>query len=279
MAKNQNRKRHQEWLLFSKMQIAMEKRWYKPFQKAIEEQMANVPDYLAQNGPAMALAHLNVLIPSEPLVPVFNRMYRKESLSYIRFKYNKIQKEIKEEASVQKALGFGISELWNDFINNFIREYVGNKIRRITQTTREFTRKEIERGVAEGLSINEMVANMRDIHAYSERRSRVISRTETVGIMNHANFVVASTTGLLMTDVWWTAQDHRVRYTHKHMHGESVRHGERFSNGLRYPGDPEGKAEEVIQCRCTTLQEPARDAQGRLIRTAAVTRLAAPEPK
>lgn len=257
----------------------MEKRWYKSFQKAIEEQMADVPGYLAQNGAAMTLRHLDVLIPAEPLVPVFNRMYRKESLSYIRFKYNRLRKELEAELTVQKAIGFGISELWNDFINNFIREYVGNKIRRITETTKEFTRKEIEHGVAEGLSVNDMVANLSNLSAYAERRSRVIARTETVGIMNHANFAVASTTGLVINDIWWSAQDHRVRETHRHLHGESVRHGERFSNGLRYPGDPEGRAEEVIQCRCTTLQEPARDAQGRLIRTSVVARPAAPEPK
>lgn len=49
---------------------------------------------------------------------------------------------------------------------------------------------------------------------------------------------------------WITASDERVRASHALQHGEITRVGTPFSNGLLYPGDPAGPAEEVINCRC-----------------------------
>ena len=37
--------------------------------------------------------------------------------------------------------------------------------------------------------------------------------------------------------------------------GEIVKIDEYFSNGLRYPNDIDGAAENVIRCRCTVLPE------------------------
>lgn len=51
---------------------------------------------------------------------------------------------------------------------------------------------------------------------------------------------------------WLDQQDDRVRDTHQ-LTGEIRAIGERFSNGLEYPGDEAGPPEETINCRCTTL--------------------------
>jgi len=49
---------------------------------------------------------------------------------------------------------------------------------------------------------------------------------------------------------WITTQLSNVRETHQPLHGEIVRVGERFSNGLLYPGDRSGPIAEWINCRC-----------------------------
>lgn len=63
--------------------------------------------------------------------------------------------------------------------------------------------------------------------------------------------------GIELYQVWLAALDSRTRSSHRHMDGEKVKviKGEKvkFSNGLRYPGDPDGRAEEVWNCRCTLV--------------------------
>ena len=52
-----------------------------------------------------------------------------------------------------------------------------------------------------------------------------------------------------LTRIWIATLDNRTRHTHRRLHGET-RNGERYSNGLRYPGDPSGAPSEVWNCRC-----------------------------
>ena len=54
----------------------------------------------------------------------------------------------------------------------------------------------------------------------------------------------------------WTAiLDGATRHSHRQMHGERKVNDRtvKFSNGCRWPGDPQGPAAEVYNCRCTTL--------------------------
>lgn len=59
--------------------------------------------------------------------------------------------------------------------------------------------------------------------------------------------------GIQMEQVWIATHDDRTRFTHAFMDGERVKVGETFSNGLEYPGDPNGAPEEVYNCRCTIV--------------------------
>lgn len=63
--------------------------------------------------------------------------------------------------------------------------------------------------------------------------------------------------GIELYQVWLAALDSRTRSSHRHMDGEKVKvvKGKqvKFSNGLRYPADPDGRAEEVWNCRCTLV--------------------------
>lgn len=50
---------------------------------------------------------------------------------------------------------------------------------------------------------------------------------------------------------WLATGDDRTRESHMAVNGEIVKPQERFSNGLLFPGDPNGAASEVYNCRCS----------------------------
>lgn len=53
------------------------------------------------------------------------------------------------------------------------------------------------------------------------------------------------------TVAWATMDDERVRDSHRLCEAQGpVELGKPFQNGLRYPGDPSGPPEEIINCRC-----------------------------
>jgi HK97 family phage portal protein len=85
----------------------------------------------------------------------------------------------------------------------------------------------------------------------TQARCQYIARTELGGAINDSRIEGFKDVGLQRHE-WLSAQDERVRDSHQ-IDGEVVTIGERFSNGLLYPNDPGGPAEEVINCRCLTL--------------------------
>ena len=54
---------------------------------------------------------------------------------------------------------------------------------------------------------------------------------------------------------WLATLDQRTRDTHAALDGTVVGVDDKFPNGLMYPGDPEGPAGEVYNCRCTLIYE------------------------
>ena len=53
---------------------------------------------------------------------------------------------------------------------------------------------------------------------------------------------------------WDSTLDTRTRESHQAVDGEIRELDKPFSNGLMFPGDPDGAAAEVINCRCALLQ-------------------------
>lgn len=63
-------------------------------------------------------------------------------------------------------------------------------------------------------------------------------------------------TGKLLWELekeWMATLDGRTRHSHAVLDGEHVPNNKKFSNGCRFPGDPQGPAAEVYNCRCTLV--------------------------
>ena len=63
----------------------------------------------------------------------------------------------------------------------------------------------------------------------------------------------AEAMGARVTRRWMSTLDGRTRASHRALDGERVGDDSKFSNGLRFPGDPTGRPEEFYNCRCTTI--------------------------
>lgn len=102
----------------------------------------------------------------------------------------------------------------------------------------------------EGLGIGEAASRLEtEFDSMKRYELERVARTEINGFQNEGAHRTMEDYSVEY-EQWWGAEDDRVRDSHTHMHGQIVKTGERFSNGLEYPGDRGGPIEEWINCRC-----------------------------
>jgi hypothetical protein len=148
-----------------------------------------------------------------------------------------------------------VFKVFDKFVQKFISSTVAKKVVGISLTTKLKIRGIIKKGEAAGESIDQIAARIDDLYLKQiiPNRSEVIARTEVIGASNAGNSLAADQTGLKLNKSWLATRDDRTRDTHNAMDGETVAKEKPYSNGLMFPGDPTGAAEEVIQCRCTEI--------------------------
>lgn len=123
---------------------------------------------------------------------------------------------------------------------------------------------QIARGISTGMSYSEiaqqiqgrmvgMYKNPGGALAYAMRIARTEGHRIQVQSAMDACYK-AKDIGADVVKQWDSTLDKRTRKSHQHVDGELRELEEPFSNGLMFPGDPSGKAKEVINCRCALLQ-------------------------
>lgn len=119
----------------------------------------------------------------------------------------------------------------------------------------------ITQGILQGESIDDLAKRVALGTTKQDMNAAIRNaRTSTTCAQNAGrtqSYQRAVSMGIELYQVWLAALDSRTRSSHRHMDGEKVKvvKGEqvKFSNGLRYPADPNGRAEEVWNCRCTLV--------------------------
>lgn len=82
------------------------------------------------------------------------------------------------------------------------------------------------------------------------------ARTMATGAQNAGRvdaYKQAEEKGIEVMQEWEATLNGRTRHSHRQLHGERIDVGGTFSNGCKFPGDPNGPAEEVYNCRCTLI--------------------------
>ena len=113
-------------------------------------------------------------------------------------------------------------------------------------------RDQLREGIEKGESIDKLSARVESVFDTERSRARRIARTEVAEAFNGGRFATMKESGVSKIE-WLSARDDRVRDSHEQVDGEVVVLGDKFSNGLLYPLDPAGPAEEIVNCRCVSL--------------------------
>jgi hypothetical protein len=147
--------------------------------------------------------------------------------------------------------------LADDLVAAYLRS-ARNRLRHIGDEVWQEVSAQLLQGVSAGESIPELATRVKNTAGVSDARSLTIARTEV-----HAAHEAGSYDQALFVDpdavkIWLATEDARTRETHRAADGQRRRLNEPFEVGggqLRYPGDPLGPADEIINCRCTTVYD------------------------
>jgi len=162
------------------------------------------------------------------------------------------------------------SEIWTNFVLRTFAPIVATKIVSIKQTLIGDISKLITEYIALNLDIVDIAGAITDFvnePTFYKWQGMRIARTETTIAMNTATNLAGQESGVALDKEWISAGDGNERESHAEMSGVRVDQNDLFPNGLMYPGDENGEASEVINCRCTFLQVPKRDGDGNIILT------------
>lgn len=112
------------------------------------------------------------------------------------------------------------------------------------------------RGILNG-STNKQIAEMfAQIVGMNRSTALTNARTATTSAENAGrvySYEQAEAMGIELEQEWLATLDGRTRHSHRLLDGEKVKVGGVFSNGCRYPADPQGRPEEIYNCRCTLV--------------------------
>lgn len=125
----------------------------------------------------------------------------------------------------------------------------------------EYGKKQITNSVTssilQGKSIKRMADDLQKRITTMSRDSAIrTARTAVTGAQNAGrmdSYAAAEKMGIKLKKEWVATLDSRTRHSHAMLDGEQVAQDKKFSNGCRFPGDPQGPPWEIYNCRCTLI--------------------------
>lgn len=115
---------------------------------------------------------------------------------------------------------------------------------------------EVLQGILQGESMDKIAKRIGNVQEMNKNASIRTARTIVTGAENKGRFDSyqrATADGIILEEEWIATNDSRTRHSHAIMDGETKGVNGKFSNGLAFPGDPNGEPSEVYNCRCTMV--------------------------
>lgn len=147
-----------------------------------------------------------------------------------------------------------------DSVLGFVQDQGARAVKYVDETTKAQVATEVLEGVEAGEGAYQIRDRIETLYLDQiiPNRSEVIARTESVKAYNFGAYTAARGSGLKLSKSWIATRDDRTREAHIRADGQTVALEARFDVGgdrLEYPGDPSGRPENIIQCRCAVAYE------------------------
>jgi len=123
-------------------------------------------------------------------------------------------------------------------------------LQQINETTFNTLKNQFSESLGANESRTDLIKRVRNTYGdITEGRGATIARTEVHNVTQYATLEGYKQAGMNIK-IWASVRDSHTRDSHASLDGEERPINVPFSNGLMFPGDPNGSAEEVINCRC-----------------------------
>lgn len=171
-----------------------------------------------------------------------------------------------ERAGANLGVGMSFSIYSEDVVKRLIVEHpelLPNYPRRLALNVpkemrwlREKISSQVLHGILGGETIPKIASRMVDVVGMDKNVAIRNARTAVTSAENGGRmdtYDAAEAMGIRLQKEWMATHDTRTRESHGRIDGERVDKDAVFSNGCRFPGDPNGAPEEVYNCRCTMV--------------------------
>lgn len=216
-------------------------------------------DLYLKNG-QMTQATAQGFFQDSKYVDMYSGMYSKIGLQFANWYSKNVEKYM------PKADASNMQSIWRNAFAFMGQQVAAQRVTMVsstaqatlTNTIRQFMTDPIFQSGGEVVQAKMLRQKFDYLADYQAKR---IVRTEATNAANYATEQAATNlfAGSDLTKTWRSGFDSRVRDAHREANGQVVPFNSKFSVGgesLQRPGDPNGSASNVINCRCSMIVLP-----------------------
>lgn len=258
------RAKQQALFYMDRMMGSIERSFAPALRRALRTQYKAVADFVLMGSYDYNHA---LQITTVGLEAVFKKYYKRIYFLFGNIIFNRLKD--KDKSTLEYSVKQTESTLMDEYLANmdwWARTHMAEQIVKLHITTKKKIAKIIEEGILEGQTNRELAqAIMKTDKELNAIRAVRIARTETHTVANMSTSSAMQVTRLKYTKQWISALDARTRkgkFNHVAANMEEVAKDEyyvRTGEALFFPGDPNGSAGNIINCRCVEIYNTIRE--------------------
>jgi uncharacterized protein with gpF-like domain len=246
--------KYHRWVI--KQWNMLEKKYSKMIRAVLKDQYQDAADYVS-HGVGLESVNDAVNFNTKDLEAVLVKMYEQTDAIFH-------SKTVSATKSIRPSNHKATEGRYYYNLNKWIKKQTATRIKNVNDSTKANIRSIIENGMNNGMSNAEIAKDIMNVEGITNKyRATRIARTETHTASMRAETETLVEEGLNgVLKIWSATMDERTRDDHAdadmYYSTNPIPVEEAFVVGdeyLMYPGDPNGSAGNVINCRCVMLYE------------------------